>query len=396
MHARVIMAAFLAAVYAGAGCGSSPTTPTPPPVTCTYQLSSSTQSLGSAAGSATVTVTTGATCTWSASVDASWLSITSGTSGTGNGTVNVAVAENATQSQREGNVIVSSQRVTLRQDGRTATACQYDVSTTSQRVGPSGGTGPITIRAGAGCSWKATSSEPWLTVSPSSGTGDATITYSIDPWTGTTERAATVSVGDKSVTIRQDKDVSSCEYSVSPVAVDACWQGYGGLELHITTKSGCPWTVTPAVSWLSVSPPSSGEGDQTIRYAIGSYTGEPTRKGQLEVRWPTPTQGQNVWVTQTGCYYAIGETSKTFTAAGDPRAALMVLGTPAGPGCGGPMSTGCPWTASTDSPTWITLSRITGTGDDYLFYAVAANGTGVARTGRIIVAGRTLTITQNP
>src|SRR5574338_594315 len=83
MHARVFVAALLTAAYAGAGCGSSPTNPTPPPAACTYQLSSSTQTLGSAAGTATITVTTTASCTWSASVDQSWLSTASGGSGTG-------------------------------------------------------------------------------------------------------------------------------------------------------------------------------------------------------------------------------------------------------------------------------------------------------------------------
>lgn len=394
MHARVFVAALLTAAYAGAGCGSSPTNPTPPPAACTYQLSSSTQTLGSAAGTATITVTTTASCTWSASVDQSWLSIASGGSGTGNGTVTVAVAENATTTAREGNVTVGGQRVTLRQEARASSACQYEVSTTSQRVGPSGGTGPITIRTGADCGWTAASSESWLTVSPSTGTGDATITYTIQAWTGTTERAATVTVADRSVTIRQDPNLAACQYSVSPVTVDACFYGYTGLELRISAGAGCPWTVAPAVPWLSTSV-SSGEGDQTVRYNIAAYTDEPTRTGQIEVRWPSPTQGQNVWVTQTGCRYAVNPQTLTVGAAGATGLRMDVFGTPVDNNCGGPMSTGCPWTASVDV-SWITLSRTTGTGDDTVFYNVAANGTGAARTGRITLQGKTLVITQNP
>ena len=67
--------------------GSSPSRPTPGP--CTYTLSATSLSFAASGGPGVVNVTTAGHCTWSAVSDRTWISITSGASGTGNGVVNV-------------------------------------------------------------------------------------------------------------------------------------------------------------------------------------------------------------------------------------------------------------------------------------------------------------------
>ena len=87
------------------------------PQTCTYTLSSSNVSFNSSAGSGSVGVTAPSGCTWSASEAASWITLTSGSSGTGNGTVIYSVAANTTTSSRMTVLRIAGQIFTVTQAG---------------------------------------------------------------------------------------------------------------------------------------------------------------------------------------------------------------------------------------------------------------------------------------
>ena len=62
-----------------------------------------------------------------------------------------------------------------------------------------------------------------------------------------------------------------------------------------------------------------------------------------------------------------------------------------------PSSSDCTWTATTNSPGWITIS----TGENYtgtatVTYTIAKNNTGIERTGTITIAGDIGTVIQKP
>jgi photosystem II stability/assembly factor-like uncharacterized protein len=61
---------------------------------CTYSINPSSGNFSALGGSSTATVTTSTGCTWTASSNSSWISITSGSNGTGNGTVAFSVQAN--------------------------------------------------------------------------------------------------------------------------------------------------------------------------------------------------------------------------------------------------------------------------------------------------------------
>jgi uncharacterized protein (TIGR03437 family) len=75
---------------------------------CSLTLSSNSQSFTAAASTGTVNVTAGAGCDWTASSNNSWISVTSGGSGSGNGTVNYSVAAN-TGAARTGTMFIAGQ-----------------------------------------------------------------------------------------------------------------------------------------------------------------------------------------------------------------------------------------------------------------------------------------------
>jgi hypothetical protein len=89
---------------------------------CTYSISPT--SIGAPLSGATgsVLVSTSAGCGWTASSNAAWLSITSGGSGSGNGTVSYSVAANAS-SQRSANLTIAGQTVTVTQAGLPPSVC---------------------------------------------------------------------------------------------------------------------------------------------------------------------------------------------------------------------------------------------------------------------------------
>jgi alpha-L-arabinofuranosidase len=76
---------------------------------CSYALSSDSKKFKSAGGSGDVSVSCDAGCAWQAASNADWITITSGASGTGNGTVSYRVAPNTTGAQRKGRITIAGQ-----------------------------------------------------------------------------------------------------------------------------------------------------------------------------------------------------------------------------------------------------------------------------------------------
>lgn len=80
---------------------------------CTYSLSSELITLAPGGGTGTVTVSTQTGCVWSAVPGASWLTITSGASGTGSGSFTFNAAPGTTSTSFSGTITVMSQVLTV-------------------------------------------------------------------------------------------------------------------------------------------------------------------------------------------------------------------------------------------------------------------------------------------
>ena len=82
---------------------------------CPYALSAITATVSGGGGTTNVTVITDSTCAWTAVSNASFISVTAGTSGTGNGTVTFAVSSNPGASARTGTLTIAGQTFTVTQ-----------------------------------------------------------------------------------------------------------------------------------------------------------------------------------------------------------------------------------------------------------------------------------------
>jgi Pro-kumamolisin, activation domain/Bacterial Ig-like domain (group 3)/Putative binding domain, N-terminal len=130
---------------------------------CSYALASSTASVGFAGATATVGVVADGGCSWAASSNASWLTITSGTSGTGDGTVGYSFTANPGTSARIGTLTIAGQTFTVTQAGGpsplaffTLTPCR--IADTRANSGFTGSFGSPSLAAGTARSFPIPSS----------------------------------------------------------------------------------------------------------------------------------------------------------------------------------------------------------------------------------------------
>jgi len=86
----------------------------PPPPPCTYSITPTEASYGKPGGTGTVTVTAPEGCAWTAVSNASWITVTSGASGTANGTVGYSVAS-IKPKRRTGTMTIAGQTFTVSQ-----------------------------------------------------------------------------------------------------------------------------------------------------------------------------------------------------------------------------------------------------------------------------------------
>ena len=108
---------------------------------CTYTVGAPTPaSFGSSGGTGTVAITTQPGCSWNAVSNSPFIAVTSGVSGTGDGSASFAVAANPSGSSRTGTLTVGGELVTITQAGTSSGEFDGTWSgTTSQTCAPSGG-----------------------------------------------------------------------------------------------------------------------------------------------------------------------------------------------------------------------------------------------------------------
>ena len=147
-----------------------------------------------------VNVSTGNGCPWTAVSNVSWITITSGASGTDDGTVRYLVAPNI-GGARTGTLTVAGQTLTVTQ---AALVCSYSISPNNVKVEAPAGGGTTTVSTSSTCTWTAVSNDSWITVTSGvSGTGNGTVTFSYAANSGSRDRKGTLTVAGRTFTVEQ-------------------------------------------------------------------------------------------------------------------------------------------------------------------------------------------------
>lgn len=87
------------------------------PSNCTYTFSQTNQTFKAAGGTGTLNLTSGAACNWSVTGKPDWVTILSGSAGTGNGVITYSVAANTAVESRTGVLTIGGQSFTFTQSG---------------------------------------------------------------------------------------------------------------------------------------------------------------------------------------------------------------------------------------------------------------------------------------
>jgi Domain of unknown function (DUF5666)/Viral BACON domain len=182
-------------------CTSSETSLTSPTDTkCQVNLSNSPSSFAASGGSGTLTVTTTRDCPWTISTDVVWVSIQGPRDGEGDASVSYAVAANPVPSPRSGSVEAGSVRVQLSQ---AAAACRFSLSRSSDTIGAAGGQLSVDVSTLTGCSWTATSSSSWISItSGQAGNANGTVALVVSANSGA-GRVGQVNVAGQLYTVTQ-------------------------------------------------------------------------------------------------------------------------------------------------------------------------------------------------
>ncbi|MFN0112303.1 MAG: beta strand repeat-containing protein [Blastocatellia bacterium] len=355
--------------------------------TCTATINPTNQELSSSAGNSSVAVTVAPGCNWTATTSAAWISINSGASGSGNGTVNYSVTANP-GGQRSGSIVVAGKTLSVLQSG----GCSPTLDPTSKTLGSSAGTSSVNVSIGAACNWTVSTSTPWITISsPANNTGPGTVNYSVTANPGT-QRNGSISIAGQTFQILQDGD---CTYSISPSIRQFQVEG-GTSSTDVSVASGCSWMATTAVPWITITSGASGSGNGTVNFSVATNGTGSQRSGTISVA------GKSLSVTQDGgCTYTVSPTAQSIAAAGGSNSASVTT------------TSGCAWLA-TSNVAWINITSsllptkderfaagrnpavkngIAGTGNGSVAYTVSAN-TGGPRTGTMNIAGTTFTVSQ--
>ena len=166
---------------------------------CSYTISPASQSLPAAGGTGTVTVTAAAGCAWTTTGGASWVTISSGATGSGNGSVGFTAAANTATPGRSATLTIAGRTFTVTQ---AAAACTFTVSPRIIASAQAGDTGTISVTTPTGCAWSVFTPVTWITLT-GAGPGPGATAYTIAANTGATPRTATLTVAGQTVAVTQ-------------------------------------------------------------------------------------------------------------------------------------------------------------------------------------------------
>jgi hypothetical protein len=174
---------------------------TPTTSACAFSVTPNSLTVPVTGGNITITIQADGSCSWSVTGLPSWIATSGTSSGSGNGSLTLVVAPNP-GAVRSATISIAGAPVMINQQG-TSSTCTYTLNPGGQAFIAAGGNGTINVTADAGCSWTATSSLSWVTItSGASGTGNGAINYQVAANSGTA-RSGSLTVAGLSFTVEE-------------------------------------------------------------------------------------------------------------------------------------------------------------------------------------------------
>ena len=163
------------------------------------------------------------------------------------------------------------------------------------------------------------------------------------------------------------------QINIDPPTRSFAKEGGGG---SILTSGSGNWTANSTVSWITISPRTSGNATESCIYIVNSNFSADTRQGVINIGNRTHT------VTQTGYTATLSPTSATVNLNGGNGTIAITV------------DAGVSWSAVSSNASWLTVSPASGTSSGSVAWIVAPYGGVTTRTASLTVAGKTFSVTQ--
>ncbi len=319
----------------------------------------------------TFTIMPGSSCAWTAVNSNSWITLSS-TNGTGNGSITYIAQPNPVGSIRIGVITVSGREFVITQ---AAATCFFTLNPPGGSYGAGADIGSIVLNTTPACDWSVQNTNTWLSfTTPTTGTGNATLSYNIAANPGSVGRSGNVVIGNQIFPISQA--ATPCTTTLSSTSTNFSFGAQTGT-VAVSTPAACGWNVSTTNSWIGLAT-NRFTNSAIVTFTVASNATGLTRVGYILI------EDQVFTVTQSGvpCVYTISPTNTTRPSSSTTNIVSITA------------AAGCDWSGSS-SAGWITmLPGTNSSGNGTLTYIVNSNPSSLARTGTVTIAGQKLTVVQ--
>ena len=256
----------------------------------------------------------------------------------------------------------------------------FNISSTFSHLASTANSGSFAVTASSFWTVTRSASATWITLNTTKGSGNGTVSYSVEANTTGSERRGiiTVTCGSETATHEVIQSAEAAKLRVNPTSSDV---SNASDSNTFSVEANYSWAVLTTASWIHLNE-TGGNGNGTVSYSIDENTGA-QRTGTITITSGSLTATHTV--TQAAQpQLSIDPEAKTFSAAAGNGTITV--------------TSDSMWTVSKSS-TWIVLDGATsGTGNGIVSYKVLEN-TGSQRQGWIYVScgsvKRSLLVTQN-
>lgn len=223
--------------------------------------------------------------------------------------------------------------------------------------------GEQTVGVVSNCEWTATCGEEWVTLSADVKSGQLTVGVGVNPSGDYRQATVYLSYGNGRQAILEIRQ-SPTELTASAYRLE---YENAASKYDVTIDSESDWSSRVSDSWISVSPSSGRAGRTPVAIEVAPNTSVSSRSGYVSLIAGGEERIQ-IEIVQKGIYIEAPE-RLTFTSVEESRTLSLRSNTN--------------WSVAS-KPSWITLSKESGTGNSEITVSATDNPSTAQRTGEIV------------
>ncbi len=339
-----------------------------------YYLNVDKSSISADAAAKTVSVTITSNDNWIVSTDESWLTV-SPQSGDGNQTLNVTIDASTNPESRSGKISIKGSHSAEKTIDVLQAGIGYYLKVNnkdSEMLAMTATAASTTFAIESNDEWEITSSASWATVSPTSGSGDKTVTLSCTANNNPEPRSCQITAKSThgktaAINLTQDGQGYTTEVSTTSIVAES-----DQTTATFSIMSNDSWTATSSVAWAKLSA-TTGTGSKDVSVAIEANPSEEKRTGTITVQGNHSATSAIIELTQAGMVYCYADLNTLSVGAIPTPKTITVSGNVS-------------WEVSATVP-WISIPTPYGNGNQSFTVEFEKNEDDKTRNGQIVLTG---------